>query len=131
MSLRDELELDLEAAFPFQLLALLLWPTGILELMRDRGDGLLGVLLFTGAVLLLFQPMVLVRTFDRSGRTQRWAYLLANELYVLITLLLLFSLQTLGPRRTFSPDVEALRRSRQQASLHLPRAEAAQRSCVG
>ena len=131
MSLRDEMYLDLEAAFPFQLLALFLWPTGVMELLRDVGVGLGAVLFHTGAVLLLAQPMVLVRTFDRSGRVQRWAYFLAQELYLLSTLLLIFSLQTLGPRRAFDPDMEAQRRSRQQASLHLPRVGTAQRPSEG
>ena len=130
MSFLDELRLDLEAALPFQFFALLIWPSGLLELMRDLGDGTQGVLLFTGGMMLLAQPMLLIRTLRGDTWRHKGANLLANELYLLTTLLLVFSLQTLGPRRTFSPELEARRRSR-EVSLHLPRADAPQRPWVG
>ena len=69
---------DFEAAIPFQVLAFVLWPSGVVR-------GWKGVLFFGGAVVLLAQFMILTRTFNQ-GRGERLRYLLVNELYYLVTI---------------------------------------------
>lgn len=103
---------DFEAALPFVLIALLLWPTGLVELFYDIHGiaGLVGVLPFALGIMVLSLPMFLTRAFDRP-RGDRLAYFVVNEVCLFVLVLPLLLVQCLGPRREFSPDLESQRRS--------------------
>ncbi|HZH77746.1 MAG TPA: hypothetical protein VEY88_17100 [Archangium sp.] len=85
--------LDIEAALPFQFIAVVLAYVGV---SRDWK----GVVFFAGATALLALPMFLVRAFDPGRREVGVRYFFLNELYVLVFALLVLSVRLWiwGPR---------------------------------
>lgn len=77
---------DIEAVFPFQVLALIVWPSGYVHGYRR-------MLLACAVVTALAQPMILTRTFDKTDGPSRLKYFAVNELYAFVSIALIFFLQ--------------------------------------
>lgn len=78
--------LDIEAALPFQVIAVILAALGV------ASDGR-GVVILAGATTLLALPMFLVRATDEGRREVGFRYFFLNELYVLVFALLVLAVR--------------------------------------
>lgn len=76
---------DFEAILPFQIIALLLWPLGLIQTWN-------AVALSGLCIVLLAQPMILTRTFD-NPKKDRWRCFRRTELYCLRTIFIILITQ--------------------------------------
>ena len=78
------LPIDFESILPFQVIALLTWPLGVVSSWKSA-------LLVGVGVVVIAQFMILTRTFDRDD--DRLTYFGANELYLVVSVAILLGLQ--------------------------------------
>ena len=77
--------IDFEAIIPFQVLAILIWPAGLV-------NGWKSAVLFTVVTLVIAQFMIMTRAFSRD-RENKVRYFVANNIYALATIAGVYVLQ--------------------------------------